>query len=136
MTLLATSRPFWPLFLHVLGAMVLFGAVLTAAITGVAKLPRATLASLGAAIPAWVVTLVGAFWIEHDEGLDKSNATWLGIGHLVLELGLLVLLGALGTAYWWSRSDKPLAGRISTSLAGVYLVLLSVALLAMSGKWG
>ena len=26
--LLAYSRPFWPLFLHVLGAMMLFGAIL------------------------------------------------------------------------------------------------------------
>jgi hypothetical protein len=135
-TLLAYGRPFFPLFLHVLGAMILFGAVLAGLIAGLAKLPRPTLAALGAAIPAWVVTIVGAYWIEHDEGLDHSNATWLGIGHVVLEVGLLVLLAALGTAYWWARSEKPLAGRISTSLAGVYLVLLSVALLAMSGKWG
>ena len=28
--MIAFSRPFWPLFLHVLGAMTLFGAVLTA----------------------------------------------------------------------------------------------------------
>jgi hypothetical protein len=135
-TLLAYSRPFWPLFLHVLGAMLLFGAVLAGGIAGVAKLPRATLAALGTAVPAWAVTIVGAFWIESDEGLDHSNATWLGIGHGVLEPGLLVLLGALGAAYWWVRSEKPLAGRIATSLAGLYLVLLSIALLAMSGKWG
>ena len=33
-------------------------------------------------------------------------------------------------------SGKPVAGRIAAGLSGVYLVLLSVALLAMSGKWG
>jgi hypothetical protein len=135
-TVLGYSRPFWPLFLHVLGAMALFGVVLAGLIAALAKLARAALASLGAAVPAWIVTLVGAFWIEHDEGLGNSNATWLGIGHLVLELGLLVLLAALGAAYWWARSAKPVAGRVTASLAGIYLALLSLALLAMSGKWG
>jgi len=134
--LLAYSRAFWPLFLHVLGAMTLFGAVLAAIVAGLAKLPRATYAALTTAIPAWAVTLACAYWIEHDEGLGSSNATWLGIGHVVLEPGVLVLLAALGTAYWWSRSAKPVAGRISTVLASAYLALLSVALLAMSGKWG
>ena len=136
MTILAFSRAFWPLFLHVLAAMTLFGALLAAVVVAVAGLPRATFASLVTALPAWAVTLACAYWIEHDEGLGNANATWLSIGHGVLEPGLIVLLAALATAYWWRRSGKPLAGRICASLSGVYLLLLVVAFLAMSGKWG
>ena len=40
MTVLASSRPFWPLFLHVLGAMTLFGAMLAAVITSLAAWGR------------------------------------------------------------------------------------------------
>jgi uncharacterized membrane protein len=134
-TLLAYSRPFWPLFLHVLGAMTLWGATLAAVVVALARLPRATLASLGVSVPAWALTLGGAYWIEHDEGLGSSNATWLGIGHGVLEPGLVVLLAAIGCAYWWTRRRTALAARVTASLASLYLVLLTVALLAMSGKW-
>jgi hypothetical protein len=125
-----------PLFLHVLGAMVLFGAVLAALVVALAGRPRATFSSLLVALPAWAVTLAGAYWIEHDEHLGSSKANWLGIGHGVLEPGLIVLLAALGVAFWWQRSAKPVAGRIVALLSSVYLVLLGIAWLAMSGKWG
>jgi hypothetical protein len=134
--LLAYSRAFWPLFLHVLGAMTLFGAVLAALIVALAGLPRATFASLAAALPAWVVTLACAYWIEHDEGLGGASATWLGVGHAVLEPGVIVLFAATATAFWWQRSGRAVAGRIAAGLSGVYLLLLAVAWLAMSGKWG
>jgi hypothetical protein len=133
---IAYTGPFWPLFLHVLGAMTLFGAVLAALVVALAGHARATFASLVVALPAWALTLGCAYWIEHDEGLSHSNATWLKLGHNVLEPGLLVLLLALAAAYWWRRSGNARAGRIAAGLSGVYLVLLSVALLAMSGKWG
>jgi len=134
--LLAYSRAFWPLFLHVLGAMTLFGAVLTALVTSLAGLRAATVRILIVALPAWAWTLGCAYWIEHDEGLGSSKATWLGIGHGVLEPGVVVLLAAVLCSWWWSRSGKPLAGRIVAGLSGVYLLLLTVAMLAMSGKWG
>jgi len=134
-TVLALGRPFWPLFLHVLGAMTLFGAVLAAVIVAVAGNARATVSSLVTALPAWAVTLGCALWIESDEGLSSSNATWLGIGHAVLEPGLLVLLAAVGCSYWWKRSGKRAARRGTAALSVVYLALLTVALLAMSGKW-
>jgi hypothetical protein len=135
-TLLAYSRPFWPLFLHVLGTMVLFGAVLAALILAIAGLARPAFVSLLIAIPAWVVALGAGHWLEHDEGLGSSNATWLKLGHNVLEPGVLVLLIAIGTAWWWRSSGKAIAGRITAGLSGIYLLLLTVAMLAMSGKWG
>jgi hypothetical protein len=136
MTLLAFGRPFLPLFLHILGAMTLWGALLTAVIAAVAGQRRATVVSLVVAVPAWVLTLACAYWIESKEGLGSSNATWLGIGHMVLEPGLVILLVALVAARRWNQSGGVVAGRIATWLSGVYLLLLTVAMLAMSGKWG
>jgi hypothetical protein len=142
--ILAFSRPFWPLFLHVAGAMTLFGAVITALLLSLAawSRPLPVLARstswvlLAVALPAWVVTEIGAHWIESDEGLSNSKATWLNVGMIVLEPGLLVLLAATGLAFWWSRSGKAVAGRAVAGLAGIYLAALVVAWLAMSAKWG
>jgi hypothetical protein len=143
---IAFSRPFWPLFLHVFGAMVLFGAILAAAITstvswrqpGAAVLRRATLWALLTAIPAYIVFRVAAQWIYSDEKdvYGGNDPTWIGIGFAVSDAGLLLLLLTIGCAFWWKRSGRPVAGRIVAGLSGVYLVVLAVAWLAMSGKWG
>ena len=124
------------LFLHILAAMTLWGAVLTAAVCAFAGQVRATFVSLVTALPAWALTLGFAYWIESKEGLGHSKEAWLGIGHMVLEPGLVVLLAAFGASFWWRRSGTANAGRIAGGLAGVYLLLLTVAMLAMSGKWG
>lgn len=124
------------LFLHVLGAMTLFGCVLTALVLALANIPGGTLTSLLVALPSWAVTLAGAYWTEHDEGLGSASVTWLNIGHGVLEPGLVVLLAALAATWWWRRSGKAVGARISAGLSGVYLLLLALAWLAMSGKWG
>jgi hypothetical protein len=145
--ILAFGRPFWPLFLHVLGAMTLFGAILTVAIVSwvawprpdVAVLRRAALRSLlFAAVPAYVVMRVCAQWIYSDEGLDKvkNDPTWIGVGFAVADGGLILLLVTIGFAVWWNRSGTAVPGRIVAGIASVYLVLLAVAWLAMSGKWG
>jgi hypothetical protein len=42
----------------------------------------------------------------------------------------------IGVAYWWRRTSRPVAGRIVAGVSSVYLVLLAIAWLAMSGKWG
>jgi hypothetical protein len=145
--IVAYGRPFWPLFLHVLGAMTLVGAMLTVAIVsvvawprpGVAVLRRAALRSLlFVAVPAYVVMRVCAQWIYSQEGLDKakSDPTWIGVGFGVADAGLVVLLVTIGFAVWWNRSGKAVPGRVVAGLASIYLVLLGIAWLAMSGKWG
>jgi hypothetical protein len=125
----------FPLFLHLFGTMTLFGIVLAALVAALAGLSRVAFSALVAALPAWLLALVGAYWIESDEHLSGSNATWLGIGHGVLEPGLIVLLAACGAAFWWRRAGKAVAGRLVAGLSSVYLVMLAVAWLAMSGKW-
>jgi hypothetical protein len=143
---IAFSRPFWPLFLHVLGAMTLVGAILTAVITSwtgwrrpdLAVLRRATFAALVAAVPAFVVLRIAAQVIYSDEKdvFGGKDPTWVGIGFNVTDPGLLVFLGTLACGFWWLRSGKQVAGRLVAGLSTVYLVLLAVTWLAMSGKWG
>lgn len=124
------------LFLHILGAMTLYGALIAALIAALAGLRGPATRALVVALPAWAVTLGCAYWVQHDDGLAGSNAAWLTIGRNVLGPGVLVLLLAILSSWWWARSGAARAGRIVAALSGVYLVLLTVALLAMSGKWG
>lgn len=136
--MIAAVRPTswdFPLFLHLFGTMTLFGIVLAALVAALGGLSRVAFPALVAALPAWALALAGAYWIESDEHLSSSNTTWLGIGHGVLEPGLIVLLAALGAAFWWRRGGKAVAGRLVAGLSSVYLVMLAVAWLAMSGKW-
>jgi hypothetical protein len=135
-TLLAYSRPFWPLFLHVLGAMLLFGATLAAFVAAAAGHGRAAFRSLLVAIPFWALMLGAGSWLNSDADGVWNGQTWLQLGMNIAGPGVLALLVAIGTAYWWTRSGKLAAGRICTGVTGVYLLLLAVAWLAMSGKWG
>ncbi len=123
------------LFLHLLGTMTLFGAVLTGLVTALAGLPAPTARALLVSVPAWVVALVGGHLVENDEHLGGSSVTWLQLGRNILEPGVLVLLLAIFASWWWSRSGSARAGRVVAGLSAVYLILLAVAWLAMSGKW-
>jgi hypothetical protein len=147
--MIAAIRPHsWdlPLFLHVLGAMLLFGSTFAVAILslvawrrpGAPMFARAVFMTLlVAAIPSWVLMRAGAAWIYSKEGFSGNNdPTWIGVGFAAAEPGLLILLVATGLAFWWRRSNKPVPGRIVAGLSSVYLVLLGIAWLAMSGKWG
>lgn len=143
--MIAAGRPFLPLFLHVLGAMVLVGAMLTVLLLAVTAwrrplplLQKSTFRTLLiVAIPAWVLMRACGQWMYSEEGWSGNNdPTWIGIGYMVGDVGLLVLLVTTGLAFWWARSQKPVVGRIVAGLSLLYLVLLGIAWLAMSGKWG
>lgn len=146
MTVLAFSRPFWPLFLHILGAMTTFGAIFTAALLSFVAwnrvdapfLRRATFAALLTAIPFYILLRVFAEVLYSDEkdAFAGNDPTWVGVGYITSDAGILLLLISIGVAFWWKRSSKPIAGRIVAVLTSILLVLLTVAMLAMSGKWG
>ena len=142
----AFSRPFWPLFLHVLGAMTLVGAILAVALVSFVawRRPDATILRrtawttlVAVALPAYLVMRLAGQWIYSREGYSgRGDPTWLGVGFGIGDMGLLILLVLTGVAFWWRRGAKPVAGRIVAGLSSVYLVLLAIAWLAMSGKWG
>ena len=136
----------FPLFLHVFGAMVLFGAVLTATLISAVGSRRADSGPnrrvafwslIAVAVPAYVAMRGGAQWIYSKEGFSgHGDPTWLCIGFTIADAGLLLLLVTIGFAWWWRRSAKPVAGQVVTALSAIYLVLLAIAWMAMSGKWG
>ena len=144
--MLAFSRPFWPLFLHVLGAMTTFGAIFTAVLLSLVAwkrpdavfLRRATFATLLATIPFYVLLRVFGqiMYNREKDAFGGNDPTWVGLGFTFADAGALILLITIGLAYWWVRSGKAVAGRIATGTSSLLLVLLTVAMLAMSGKWG
>jgi hypothetical protein len=143
---IAFSRPFWPLFLHVLGAMTTIGAILTALLLLLAAwkrpdavfLRRATFTTLLAAIPFYALLRVfgQVMYNREKDAFGGNDPTWVGIGFIFADAGALVLLITIGLAFWWLRSGKAIAARIATGTSSILLVLLTIAMLAMSGKWG
>ena len=104
--LASTFRPdSWnlPLFVHVLGAMVLVGALVVATTTAFVARGEVRVMRLGywtllaVALPAYFVMRVGAEWIYSKEELDKapSDPAWVGIGYITADAGALLLLIAL-----------------------------------------
>jgi len=151
---LAAIRPNeWelPLFLHVLGALTLIGAVvLTAAMLftawrdpSAANLRLAVRSLTLGVIPAWVVLRGSAEWIADKEGYADLDdpPDWIDLGYMAGDIGfLLILLSAL---FGWlalrkARTDGSPSGTVRTAaiLISVLLVLNLVALWAMTTKPG
>jgi hypothetical protein len=143
--MLALIRPdSWnfPLFLHVLGATILVGAMASAAIAARASsspsIPRALpfRILLLVAIPSWLVMRLAGQWIESKEDVP-GDPTWLGIGFTVGDIGLVVLLVATGFAWWAAKRPSKQWPRLTTTgLSLLYLAALAVAWWAMSAKPG
>jgi hypothetical protein len=148
---LAVVRPdSWnfPLFVHVLGAMILVGGLLTTA--GVLAWARGDVPSLrlgyrsmlAIAFPGWIVMRIGAEWIYSKEGWDdvpdSDQPTWLGIGYILADAGGLILLVSLilgGIGVYRLREGKG-SGLLKATLT-LSLILLAayvVAVWAMAGK--
>jgi len=150
MSILAVVRPgSWnfPLFLHVLGAMILVGGLLAGASSlafarGEARFLRLGYWSLLAvSLPGWVLMRAGAEWIASKEGWTKSGVpspTWLDIGAVLADLGGLVLLVSLvvgGIGVYRLREGKG-SGLLRATLGLAILLLAAylVAVWAMAGK--
>jgi hypothetical protein len=156
MTVLAATRPTewdFPLFLHVLGAAVLVGGLITAVALQVSAWRQREPGELTAfsrggfwalltvGLPGWVVMRVGAEWIYSKEGWSGDNdPTWLGIGYLAADIGFVVLLVTILIAGLGVRrlrksgGTAAVLGRIATPLATILLVLYLVAVWAMTAK--
>ena len=141
--MLALIRPdSWnfPLFLHILGATLLFGTVATVAIVGFASRSHAGYEQLLARVaqrtyllgivPAYIVMRVGAQWIDTKEFPHGDEPGWVGVGFAVSDAGVIVLL-IVGILLAVRRQRVLLAVPV---LAGIYVVALGVAWVAMSGK--
>jgi len=130
------------LFLHVLGATLLFGGVLTVVILSIAglrltqhtELLRRLAFGLTLLVvwPAWIVMRVGAQLVLTSEGLDKHSPSWVGVGFAVSDAGIVVLL--LLTLFGWLAARRGCALNAFAGLGSLYLVALGVAWFFMSAK--
>jgi hypothetical protein len=157
MSVLADIRPDdwnFPLLVHVLGAALLVGGLLTAAAAlflawrrqrnaDAAVFGRLAFRSLlFVAVPAWVIMRVGADWILSRENLDDlpEDPTWLELGGIIADAGAVLILVSLVLAGLGARRLARSGGetstllRVSTVLVTVALVGYVVAVWAMSGK--
>jgi hypothetical protein len=154
--MLAVIRPGdwnFPLFVHVLGAMVLVGGLVIALGAQVVAWRRREPAEVVAlsrtafwalvfvAVPGWVVMRAGAEWIYSKEGWTGDNdPSWLGVGFATADLGGIVLLLGLIVAGVGARQVRRSGGtrnrfgRIAAPLAGVLLIAYLVATWAMTTK--
>jgi hypothetical protein len=135
------------LLVHIFGAMVLVGGLLTAATAGIIgwsdesgalrRLSYWTL--LAVALPGWIVMRLGAEWIYSKEGWTGHNdPTWLGIGMATADGGLLLLLIALIVGGIGIRKMRTGGGngliKTSSVIATVLVAVYVVAVWAMGGK--
>jgi hypothetical protein len=140
----------FPLFLHVLGAMLLIGTLLTVALAlalswrrqwTTAGLTRLGLRALPMGVlPAYVLMRIGAQWTEAEENLPEQveDATWLAIGYITADAGALVILVAvvlavIGLRKLRSGGGSGLAGA-SGILSALLLATYLVTVWAMSAK--
>lgn len=145
--LLAAIRPdSWnfPLLLHIAGAAILFGTVVTATSATLTAdrtahpdlLRRIAFRSLLiVGLPAYILMRVGGEWIYSKEfGDTDDDPAWIGIGYIVADLGLLVFVIALvlaGIASWKRNSG---VGKAAGFLGVLLLIAMVVAVWAMGAK--
>ncbi len=147
--LLAVVRPDdqnFPLFLHVAGATILVGGLLTGASTlayarGDTRFLRLGYWTLLAvALPGLVLMRIGAQWIYTKQGWDdvEEEPAWIMIGGVTADLGgalFLVSLAVGGFGIYRLREGKG-AGLLKATLviAVILLAAYVVAAWAMAGK--
>jgi hypothetical protein len=141
----------FPLFLHVLGAMLLIGSLGAVAYVTVlgwraperaAGLSRFGLRTLLVGVfPAYLLMRIGAQWTESEENFpDDFEAQWLDIGYITADIGaLLVLISIILAAIGLRRSRDGGAGAVRFArIIGVICMLLLaayvVAVWAMTAK--
>ena len=149
MSVLAAVRPdSWnfPLFLHVFGAMILVGGLVsTASALGYARgelrlLRLGYWSLLAVSLPGWVLMRIGAEWIYSKEGWDDvpDDPGWLATGAIIGDAGGLILLVSLivgGVGVYRLRQGKG-AGLLKVTLVLSFVLLAAylVAVWAMAGK--
>jgi hypothetical protein len=139
----------FPLFVHIVGATVLVGGLLTsgsalAFAKGDAKLLRLGYWSmLAVALPGYLIMRIGAQWIytkeNWDDVPDDQLPAWLDIGFIVadvLAVPLLVIALIVGGIGVYRMREGKGAGllKVTMVLAFVILAAAVVAAWAMAGK--
>jgi hypothetical protein len=148
---LAAIRPdSWnlPLFLHILGAMVVVGALTLSAVSLIAAWRSASpaltrlayMTLFYGALPGYIVFRVGSEWIADKEGLTDADLAWIDIGYMVSDIGALLLIISLVIGGISVRrmnrgqAVSAISARIVTGLVSLVLIAYLVAVWAMTTK--
>jgi len=140
-----------PLFVHVLGAMLLVGTLLVVASAillgwrrddageAVALTRYGLRTLLLGVVPAYIVMRVGAQWTESAESFPKDyDPAWLGIGYITADVGAgLVLISVVLSGLGLRRLRRDGGTRLARAVGVIAVLLLAaylVAVWAMAGK--
>jgi hypothetical protein len=141
MSLLSAIRPDdWnlPLFVHILGAMLLVGALVLVASGLAARDVRLGYRSLLlGVVPGWIVMRGSAEWIAEKEKVNDIDPTpaWVDIGYSVSEPMLLFIIIATVCAGVAARRQSTGALRTAALLLVALMIVASfVAIWAMTTK--
>jgi hypothetical protein len=141
----------FPLFIHILSAMVLVGSLLLTSTVlagvwrdGSAERTRVAFRTLlMAVLPSWLITRVFAQIVADKppyEAAEDADAAWLAIGYSTTEFGLLLIIAATVAAGVGSRRALREGGPVGTSarvaavLTWLLVVFYVVAIWAMTAK--
>jgi hypothetical protein len=142
MSMLAVIRPDdWniALFVHILGAMVLVGALVLVLVALAERNIRLGYRSLLLGVlPGWIVMRGGAEWIaekEHVNDLDPTPS-WVDVGYSVSDPMLLLIIIATVCAGLAARRQQRGGALRGTALVMTVITLVAafVAIWAMSTK--
>lgn len=151
--MLAIASRDWefPLFLHVLGAMLLVGLLLgvafalvfawrpTAGREHVALTRFAFWTLLAGVIPSFLLMRISAQWVESEAPFDE-NATWIDVGYIVSEpIGVpAMVLSTVFAGVAMRRMERDgstsVLARIAAVLTLIFIAALLVAIWAMTTK--
>jgi hypothetical protein len=151
--LVAAIRPdeqSFALLLHLVGATVVFGALLASATSLLLARGDTRLLRLGyfslllVGLPGLILLRVAGQWLYQLQNWDKlpsqiGDPTWLGIGFIVADWGGLLFLvalalGGVGIRRLRSGKDAALLLRATMAISVVLIVAYAVAVWAMTGK--
>jgi len=130
------------LFVHVLGAVTLFGSVLAVTILAYAAFrlapDRAQVlrrvgfwTTLVLMVPAWLVMYFGGYWLLGHEDFPQTPG-WTNVGARIADAGAAFVLALL--VLGWLVIRRPRLGGWIAALSTLYLVALAVAWFFMSAK--
>ena len=138
-----------PLFLHVLGAMLLLGMLFSVAFVtvlgwrrsdespGLTRFGLRTL--LIGVLPAYLLMRIGAQWTESEQNYPKDfEASWLDVGYVTADAGaILILISIVLSALGLRRLRTGDGLRFGRAVGVISIILLAayiVAVWAMTTK--